>query len=55
MKLIGIVVLVLLLLGFGPILVIWSMNTIFGLTIPTNLATWFATLVLCSVVGGNKK
>jgi len=34
---------------FGPIVTIWSLNTLFpALAIPTNMATWFATLWLGS-------
>lgn len=30
---------------FGPLITIWSLNTLFPvLDIPTNIATWFATL-----------
>jgi len=39
---------------FGPLLTIWSLNTLFGLTIPYTLKTWFATLFLAGVVGGSK-
>lgn len=36
----------------GPWLVIWSLNTLFPvLAIDFNLKTWFATVVLCSVIG----
>jgi hypothetical protein len=31
---------------FMPLLVIWSLNTLFGFTIAYNLATWFAVVVL---------
>ena len=33
---------------FGPIITIWALNLLFGLTIPTTWATWFATLWLGS-------
>ena len=46
---IGIVGLVIV---FGPLLSIWSVNTLFGLTIPFSLKTWFAALVLGGLVSG---
>ena len=41
---------VLLFLIFGPLLVVWALNTLFLLGIPFTLSTWFATLVLLSTV-----
>ena len=46
--LIGIAV---LLIVFGPLLAIWSLNTLFGLGIAYTLKTWFAALVLAGIVG----
>lgn len=31
---------------FGPLITIWSLNTLFLLNIPMNLGTWFAVLWL---------
>lgn len=46
-KLIVYAVLILALLAAGPLLVIWSLNTLFpALAIPYTIATWFATLIL---------
>lgn len=47
-------VLVLVLIIFGPFLFVWSWNTLFGtlLTIPYNIKTWFATLLLYSFFNG---
>ena len=39
-------------LGFGPIITIWSLNTVFGTTIVYNFATWFGTLWLGAIVAG---
>ncbi len=39
------------LIWFGPLITIWSVNTLFGLTIPYTLKTWFATLWLVGAVG----
>ena len=45
--LVGIAILIL-----GPLLVIWALNTLFALGIAYTISTWFATLVLSSIVGG---
>jgi 5-bromo-4-chloroindolyl phosphate hydrolysis protein len=37
---------------FGPILVIWSLNTLFKLNIEYNFNTWAATAFLSSVIAG---
>lgn len=53
-----IVLLVLAAIIFWPLLVIWSLNLLFGLTIPFTLGTWFAVFVLIAAVRGysyNKK
>ena len=44
---------------FGPLITIWSLNTLFPvLAIPTNMGTWFATLWIfgffATKVKGNK-
>lgn len=46
-----IVVLVIALFVAGPLLAIWSLNTLFGLSIAYTLKTWFAVLVLSGIVG----
>lgn len=46
MKIIGIIFLVLLiiaLIGVGPLLTIWSINTVFGTTILYSFWSWLAT------------
>jgi hypothetical protein len=44
-KIVLIVALIALVIAFGPLITIWSLNTLFPmLAIPTNIATWFATL-----------
>lgn len=30
----------------GPLITIWAVNLLFGLTIPMNIGTWFAALWL---------
>ena len=46
-KLILMVILLVVILGFGPLITIWSLNILFPvLAIPFTLQTWFATLWL---------
>ena len=45
---------IIVLIGIGPLLTIWSLNTIFLLGIAYNLKTWFATLFLTSIVAARK-
>lgn len=48
-KLVLLVLLLVLIIVFGPLVTIWSLNTIFPvLSIPYNIATWFATAWLFS-------
>jgi hypothetical protein len=50
MHIILLVLFVIALLIIGPILIIWSLNTLFPvLAIPYTLATWFATVILAGV------
>jgi multidrug efflux pump subunit AcrB len=45
MKLIVITAFIAVIVIFGPLITIWSLNTLFPvLAIPSNIATWFATL-----------
>lgn len=49
-KLVLVVAGILLVLAAGPILIIWSMNTLFPvLSIPYNLETWAAAVLLGGV------
>lgn len=44
-KIVLLVALLAAIIIFGPLITIWSLNTLFPvLDIPTNIATWFATL-----------
>lgn len=36
----------------GPLATIWSINTLFGLSIEVTIATWFASFWLTSLFGG---
>ena len=52
----GIVVLAIVTIVFGPLLVIWSLNTLFPvLAIPYALETWFATAVLNGMVFAGRR
>jgi hypothetical protein len=44
-KLVLIIAFISLIIVFGPLITIWSLNTLFPvLAIPINIYTWFATL-----------
>jgi len=45
------VIFIVALVIFGPLLTIWSFNTLFGFAIPYTLKTWFATLWLVGAAG----
>jgi hypothetical protein len=47
------IVLVIALFVFYPIAVIWSINLLFGLTIPYTFSTWCATMILVGVFAAN--
>lgn len=53
---VGVLVLVVFLavvvLGLVPFLLIWSFNTLFGLSIAYNITNWVAALVLFVIFGG---
>ena len=38
---------------FVPILSIWAVNTLFALSIPYTIKTWFAALVVIGILKGN--
>ena len=48
----GLVILLIVLIGAGPILTIVSINTLFGLNIAINFWTWLACVWLCLLVNG---
>lgn len=48
----GIVILLIVLIGVGPILTIMSVNALFGLNIAINFWTWLACAWLCLLVNG---
>jgi hypothetical protein len=45
-------VIVVAMVVFGPFVTIWSLNTIFGLTIEYSIATWFAAVWLQGTLMG---
>jgi hypothetical protein len=56
-KILLVIIAVIAIIVFGPLITIWSLNTLFPvLAIESNLATWFAVLWLFGFVSyrGNK-
>ena len=48
------IVLMILIVIFGPLLTIWGLNTLFPvLAIPYALETWFAIIVITAAIRGN--
>ena len=50
----GIVVLLVILIGLGPILTLMSINTLFGLNIAINFWTWLSVVWLGIVLNGTR-
>jgi hypothetical protein len=51
---VGLVIVAILLLVFGPFVTIWSLNTLFpALAIPYTFSTWLAVIWLGMAVRGN--
>lgn len=44
------ILLIILVIVLGPLLIIWSLNTLFGLGIAYTLQTWVAALILGGVL-----
>ena len=40
---------------WGPLLIIWSLNTLFGLGIAYSIKTWFAALALGGALAGGSR
>lgn len=49
-----ILLLVVAAIAVGPIALIWSLNTLFSLTIPFGIQTWFAALLILGFVNASK-
>ena len=45
---VGVLAIFAILITVGPLLILWSINTLFGLGIAYNVKTWAATLILAS-------
>ena len=52
MQVVIVILIAAVLIIFGPLLAIWSVNTLFALEIAYTLKTWFAALMLSGIVGG---
>jgi hypothetical protein len=53
-KVILFIALIVAIIVFGPLITIWSLNTLFPvLAIPSNIATWFATLWIFGIISTN--
>lgn len=48
----GIIILLVILIGLGPILTLMSINTLFGLNIAINFYTWLSVVWLGIVLNG---
>lgn len=51
----GLVVLVIVLFAIGPLLLIWSLNALFGLSIVCTWKTWFAGFLLLVLFRGSHR
>jgi hypothetical protein len=55
-KIIGLILLVILVIVVGPLLTIWSLNTLFpALAIPYAVDTWAAVVLLGAAIRANVK
>ncbi len=56
MKLIIVIAVVIFLIAVGPLLTIWSLNTLFPvLAIPYDIWTWLAVVILAAALRANVK
>ncbi len=56
MKLIILIAVIIFLIAIGPILTIWSLNTLFpALAIPYDIWTWLAVVILAAALRTNIK
>jgi hypothetical protein len=54
MKVTLVIGIVMLILIFAPFALVWSLNTLFNLSIAYTFKTWLASFVLAATVGGTK-
>ena len=52
---VGLIILIITLIGVGPVITIWSLNTLFNMGIAYNIWTWLSTVWLCLLAFGNSK
>lgn len=52
---IGVIILAILLVIFGPLVTIFALNALFNLAIPYTFVNWFATLWLSALISGSFK
>ena len=50
----GLIILLIVLIGVGPILTLMSINTLFGLNIAINFYTWLSVVWLGIVLNGTR-
>jgi len=49
-----VLIFVIVVVVFGPLLTIWSLNTLFPvLAIPYSIETWFATVIIAGIFRGD--
>lgn len=52
---VGLIILIIALIGVGPVITIWSINTLFSMNITYSLWTWLSVVWLSLVTFGNLK
>lgn len=50
---IGLITLIVLLIAIGPLVAIWSLNTLFAIGISYSFTSWFAMFCLLAVLRGS--
>ena len=53
MKIFLLIALVVLFIAAGPLITIWSLNTLFNLSIVYSFSTWFAVLWIFAILNSN--
>jgi len=51
-RIVALIAFALLVIWLAPLAAIWSVNTLFSMTIPYTFDTWCASLILSGVVSG---
>ena len=49
---VGVITFIAILVIFGPMVIIWALNTLFVLSIPTNIYTWASIIILWITASG---